>query len=159
MQHFELLMTMAEVSTAFAGFTGVVGVFGYRISQASPRRQVFLIGAMIGFSLIAAFFSFAPLILSGLGIPDSLVWRIASGTLALAITAWTLFGAREARRLMAIGEEQMPLLFRPVHGVVMLVLLAVLCGNATGFFGSRTPGVYIAGTFAPLLSSTLRPTS
>ena len=151
MQHSDLLMTMAEVSVAFAGFTGVVGVFGIQISKTSHERQIFLIGAMIGFSLITALFSFAPLILSTLGIPDVLVWRIASGLLAVAVIAWTAFGSFEARRLEKLGEQPLPLLSNPVQGVIMLVLLGSLFANAVGLFATRTSGVYVMGTFTPLV--------
>ena len=57
MQHSELLSTMAEVSIVFAGFTGVVGMLGFRSDDQRIHGQLFQVGAMTGYSLMAALFS------------------------------------------------------------------------------------------------------
>ncbi len=150
-QHSELLMTMAEVSIAFAGFSGVVGVFGYRNVQSDYRVKFFRVGAMVGFSLIAALFSFVPLLLSAIGIPEPAVWRLASGTLALALLCWTMVGVRGTRQLQRLGSELPPLMSWSRGGFVMIGILLVLLTNTSGIFGEFTSGTYLVGAFSPLV--------
>ena len=75
MQHTELLSTLAEVSIVFAGLTGVVGMLGFRSDNPALHGQLYQIGAMIGFSLIAALFSILPLLLSAVGLPDTAAFK------------------------------------------------------------------------------------
>lgn len=143
-------MTMAEVSIAFAGFSGVVGVFGYRNRQSDYRLKFFRVGGMVGFSLIAALFSFVPLLLSAIGIPEAVVWRLASGTLALALLCWTMVGVRATRQL-SLGHEGRALMSWSRGGFVMIGILLVLLTNTSGIFGEFTSGIYLVGAFSPLV--------
>ncbi len=95
MQHSEVLSTLAEVSIVFAGFTGVVGMLGFQSENRRIHGQLFQVGAMIGFSLIAALFSLVPLLLSAVGLSDAAVWRSSSVGLVAALLGWAFPEASE----------------------------------------------------------------
>ena len=82
----ELLVGVAEIATALAGFTGVVVAFGSRSTGAwhpgDRLRLVFLLEA----SLTAAGFSLLALLLYATMIEPALVWSVMS-------VLWTIFTA------------------------------------------------------------------
>ena len=150
MQQSELLSTLAEVSIAFAGFTGVVGMLGFGSSNRRIRDQLFQVGAMIGFSLIAALFSLVPLLLSALGFSEPAVWRSSSLGLLAALVGWSIVGFVQIRQVTGSAYRfpgVFPKFMFALTGFVSLVLLA----NAAGFLAPRTAGTYVVCTFVPLL--------
>ncbi len=151
MQHSELLSTMAEVSIVFAGFTGVVGMLGFRSDDQRVHGQLYQVGAMTGYSLMAALFSLVPLLLSAVGLSDAAVWRSSSAGLVAALLCWNTLGTIRMRGLQSSGLRWMLLVMTSLTVFVSLVLLA----NAAGFFGSRAAGIYLLCVFVPLLYATL----
>ncbi len=150
MQHTELLSTLAEVSIVFAGLTGVVGMLGFRSDNPALHGQLYQIGAMIGFSLIAALFSILPLLLSAIGLPDTAVWRSSSLGLLAALLGWTAVGQNRLRVLRSVGYQgpaMLPKVMNALTAIVFLVLLA----SAAGFLGDHAGGVYLMCVFGPLV--------
>jgi hypothetical protein len=149
-QHTELLSTLAEVSIVFAGFTGVVGMLGLRTDDPGYQGQRFQIGAMIGYSLIAALFSIVPLILSAVGLSDAAAWRLSSVGLLAAMLGWTALGISRSRNLKRSG-------YRPVRMIQVIMrtttafILLILLANAVGFLGLHAGGAYVACVFIPLV--------
>ena len=149
-QHTELLSTLAEVSIVFAGFTGVVGILGFRTDHPAYQGQLYQVSAMIGFSLIAALFSIVPLILSAVGLSDAAAWRLSSVGLLAAVLGWTAIGISRSRDLKHSGyrpARMIGVLIRTITAFVLLILLA----NAVGFLGQYAGGVYVACVFIPLV--------
>jgi hypothetical protein len=148
--HSELLSTLAEVSIVFAGLTGVVGMLGFRSDNPVLHGQLYQIGAMIGFSLIAALFSIVPLLLSAIGLADVAVWRTSSLGLLAALLGWTAVGMtrlRDLRKSGYRGPRVLPKLMNALTVIVFLVLLA----SAAGFLGHHAGGVYLICVFVPLV--------
>lgn len=77
-EHSEVLLTLTEVSVAFAGFSGVVAVFGRpKIGDWSiGDRYRFL--ALVETSLAAAFLSLLPIGLTVVQLSPEFVWRAGS---------------------------------------------------------------------------------
>jgi len=150
MQHAEVLSTLAEVSIVFAGFTGVVGILGFRRDNTGLHGQLYQIAAMVGFSLIAALFSIVPLILSAIGLSGTTVWRLSSLGLLAAFVAWTKVGRARLRDLRDSGYEG-PRMFPKWMISLTVVLLLLLFGNVGGLLGRHAGGVYLLGVFVPLL--------
>jgi len=151
MQHSELLSTMAEVSIVFAGFTGVVGMLGLRSDNLRIHGQLFQVGAMTGFSLIAALFSLVPLLLSAVGLSDAAVWRFSSGGLLAALLGWTFLGRLRMRDLRRSGIPLRTDLLAKLMLWLTVPVVVVLFANAAGFLGSRAGGIYLLCVFVPLL--------
>ena len=154
MQHSEILSTMAEVSIVFAGFTGVVAMLGLGSDNQRVHGQMYQVGAMVGFSLIAALFSLVPLLLSAVGLSDAAVWRSASVGLLAALLAWTILGTMRLRYLRGRGVRLPRVLLKLMTLLTVLVSL-VLLANAAGFLGSSAGGIYLICAFVPLLYATL----
>ena len=151
MQHSELLSTMAEVSIVFAGFTGVVGMLGFRSDDQRIHGQLYQVGAMTGFSLMAALFSLVPLLLSAVGLSDAAVWRFSSGGLLAALLGWAFLGRLRMLYLRGSGIRlRADWLVKLMLSLTVLVSV-VLFANAAGFLGSRAGGIYLLCVFVPLL--------
>ncbi len=151
MQHSELLSTLAEVSIVFAGFTGVVGMLGFRSDNQRILGQMYQLGAMIGFSLIAAIFSLVPMLLSAVGLSDAAVWRSSSLGLLAALLGWSIVGTIRMRELRRSGYRTRRRVLAAVMNSLTVLVLLVLLANATGFLGARTEGIYLLCAFVPLL--------
>jgi len=148
-QHADLLQTIAEVAASFAGFTGVISVFGRM--ESAPWS---LLGArtIIESSLFTILFALVPFVVDGLGVGGAHTWRVSS-FLFLALVVAGAFGG--TRRLLAVARGGgSPALEAPLFlgaflavGAVMLVLLSV---NVLGFGSDRAATFYVACLLAPL---------
>ncbi len=142
---------MAEVSIVFAGFTGVVGMLGFRSDNQRIHGQLYQVGAMTGFSLMAALFSLVPLLLSAVGLSDAAVWRSSSGGLLAALLGWAFLGRLRMLYLRGSGIRlRADWLVKLMLSLTVLVS-GVLFANAAGFLGSRAGGIYLLCVFVPLL--------
>ena len=95
-----ILSTVAEVSIALAGFTGVVAVLGKRRKHDWTAEERLQLRTLVETSLTALFASFAPGILGLIVASEPAVWRGANlflGALHLANLLAFLRRAREAK--------------------------------------------------------------
>jgi hypothetical protein len=150
MQHAELLSTLAEVSIVFAGFTGVVGILGFRRDSPALHGQLYQIAAMIGFSLIAALFSIVPLLLSAMGLSDAAAWRFSSLGLLAALFGWTMVGRARLSDLRDSGYQGSQMLPK-FMGLLTALLFLLLFANVAGLLGRHSGGIYLLGVFVPLV--------
>jgi hypothetical protein len=112
--HSELLLTMAEVAVAFAGFASITVLFRGRSAGEWAIPDVFRYGAMLRGSLCACLFSLLPVVLFRAGVSEHWTWSLTSvGLLAYSVLLSRVFvvlfraGARAnaeiARNAIAIG--------------------------------------------------------
>lgn len=95
-----ILTTVAEVSIALAGFTGVVAVLGNRRKNDWTAEERLQLRTLVETSLTALFASFAPSVLYLVVTSEPVVWRSANlflGTLHLANLVAFLWRTKEAR--------------------------------------------------------------
>ncbi len=137
MEHGDLLLTLAEVSVAFAGFSGVVAVFGRRdpSSWSFSDRYRFLL--LVESSLSLLLFCILPFGLSSLHITDQSVWRAMS---ALVVSYLVLSGIFLIFRLRAASPSErsgVPSIATRVFGVgqVLVAILSVYNAVFIGEFG------------------------
>ncbi len=82
MDHFENLRTIAEVATAFAGFTGVVIILGHRSAGAWSDAEQSTIRILLEAAIGVVFFALLPTVFAlNLAIPTT--WRLAAGLLTM----------------------------------------------------------------------------
>ncbi len=74
----DLLLTVAEVSVALAGFASVVSIFGQRIANVDPRISYHRLRIMVELSLTATAFSLLPVMLAATELSASATWRLSS---------------------------------------------------------------------------------
>jgi hypothetical protein len=82
-----ILQTIAELSVAFAGFTGVVVAFGRRPHQGESSINAHAFKAMLAASLQALLFSVLPFLLGASGLSEPRLWRVASAFMLLGLLA------------------------------------------------------------------------
>ena len=137
MQYEAVLLTLAEVSIAFAGFSGVVIVLGRRpeVPNANGMRTL---GMVMG-ALQAVAYSVLPLILFESGLSAEAAWRWACGIFGVASGAGTLFFFVSFRRDPSYRAHRVaPFLWFLAVGFTAATLAAAL-----GLFGSYTALLYV----------------
>jgi len=95
-----VITTVAEVSIALTGFTGVVAVLGNRRDHDWTAEERLQLRTLVETSLTALFASFAPSVLYLISTSEPFVWRIANlflGALHLANLVAFLVRAKTAR--------------------------------------------------------------
>jgi hypothetical protein len=139
----EALAALAEVSVAFAGFSGIVTAFRRHDPGEWSQLDRFRFRFMVEFSLATLALSLVPFFLSEFGLPESRVWSYSSLFLGGGALLYLLRSVVRLLPLLATGE--------PVSRGLALVSVAVGIGitvsafmNAAGLF-SQPSGVYLAG--------------
>ena len=143
MQSAQALSTLAEVSVAFAGFSGIVTVFRRRNPGEWSRLDRFRFRFMVEFSLATLALSLLPFFLSELGLPDSGVWGCSSVVLGGGAAYYLVRSLVRLRALVRGGEP----VSRRVAAVSVTVGIGITVSaflNATGWF-SQASGVYLTG--------------
>jgi hypothetical protein len=97
-QGADILETIAELSVAFAGFTGVVVAFGRRPHHQSSEIDAHAFRAMLAASLQALFFSVFPFLLAASGLEGSRLWRTSSALMLVGLAIGATIDVRFARR-------------------------------------------------------------
>jgi hypothetical protein len=132
---------LAEVSIAFAGFSGVVGVFGGGSALSEDERS-FRVRLMIVGSLAAFFGSLIPLVLGQFESVASHVWLLCCPLFAAYVILNTLSVRRQTRALASAANYSRPW-FAPIIYSVSSLLALALIGAAFAILPGHS--VYIAG--------------
>ena len=126
MDHRDILLTLAEISVAFAGFSGVVAVFGRRDpgtwSFADRVRFFMLVHA----SLSSLLLCIVPFGLLALNVAEASVWRSLSALIVLNII---VVGFLFIRRFLAASSSERAEFTLIVFPVFFAILAAVLVLN------------------------------
>lgn len=128
MQGAEILQTIAEVSVAFAGFTGVVVAFGRRPQQGSSAIDAHAFKAMLASSLQALLFSVLPFLLAASGLVEPVLWRLGCGLLLVGLAVGAFMDIRyaaQADRSEWIRFDRALQIVIPIFGAGALVAQAL----------------------------------
>jgi hypothetical protein len=79
----DTLVALAEVSAAFAGFSGIVAALGYRSPSEWSATAQFRFANLLSFAVAASLLAFSPIVLVHSAISDSTVWAWSSPVLGL----------------------------------------------------------------------------
>ena len=90
----DLLLTIAEIAVAFAGFASLVSVLSSARNERHALAQSILFRTMVLMSLAVVAFSLVPFMTHGFGFPSSVSWRLASGLFLLGGSAGLYTGIR-----------------------------------------------------------------
>ena len=133
------LETIAEISVAFAGFAGIVGVFGR--SALPPEVRVWRVRTMILTSLLTLCGALLPILLGQFAISVEAVWR--SCGLFLAVITFVQLAAVAKSRPAAVPLR--PKLRQPMT----VILLVLTCSSgllqlsvSAGAFSDAAPALY-----------------
>ena len=130
MEGSDFLLTVAEISIAFDGFSAVVAVFRQGRGELLSPLQQLLLRVMIELGFAALFFSLAPFVLSYLDVAQGWLWPLCDVSLgAFMIIYFTHYGFRR-RRYGALNES--PVSARSIYSRIAvnhaLGIIALLAG-------------------------------
>ena len=152
MPESEVLLTIAEVAVAFAGFASLVGILGQGTSADDPRVIGVRMRGMLLSSLMVVAFSIFPILLARYGVDETVIWA-ASSLVLLAATAsyyvW-FWGA-----LQALGRAEIPTnRFQRRVVIPILLVTAVSLAVALGVnVFLATPAIYLTALALVLFQS------
>ncbi|MEN8184352.1 MAG: hypothetical protein ABFS46_17640 [Myxococcota bacterium] len=149
----DVLLTIAEVSVAFAGFASVVVLFQHRDPVKWSPRVVVRLRTMIESSLCALLLALLPFALHHLGLSGEQLWGWSSGLAAGALVLLSSAVVRRSLRFIRSRELSRPFAFA-TFGVNVLVFGALVL-NAAGVLFQREFGPYLLGVIWALAFASL----
>jgi hypothetical protein len=155
MQGEAILETIAELSVAFTGFTGVVAVLGRRSAAPWAPLEVFRFRVLLGASLAALLFSLLPFPLHYARLSEEATWRTGSTLVAIHLAT---VAALDARSLAAVRREagrQALLGLEAAVSFVAVIVFSVQVLNAFGYFSTNPFAPYFGALLYYLLVSAL----
>jgi len=167
MEWADVLLTIAEVSIAFAGFASIVAVLGRREGGGWPTEDVDRFWVMIEYSLAALFFAMVPFALYHLGIREPVLWELASALIAVFLLGYAVMVSRRLirhRLADAIRSHVLSVggMFTVCAGLIVLEGLNAVSAPFDEPFGIYLVGIlwllFGAGFMFIRLLSVVRPT-
>ncbi len=152
MSESDVLLTIAEVAVAFAGFASLVGVLGQRTSADDPRVIGVRMRGMLLSSLMVVAFSLFPILLARYGASPDLLWMGSSlALLAVTVCYYVWFLAA----LQTLSRAEIPTTnFQRRVVIPTLLLVAVSLGTLLGVnVFLATPAVYLTALALLLFQS------
>ena len=134
--HQSFLFTIAQIATAFVGFSTVVRAITPDIDQFLIRQRLLMDVAVIGFTVVAG--ALLPYVIGQWNVSESTTWQVSS---ALALAA-SLAGFVPAAK--TYGNASGVLLIIPVYGRLLSFGNAVICAVAFGMllWNTLSPGTH-----------------
>jgi hypothetical protein len=150
MEDAELLLTVAEIAVAFAGFSGLVTILGQRLSRVHPQLVEHNLRAMILTSLLAVSFSLFPFLPYKLGVSPGIAWRISAGVFGLVSAVYFFNTGTRRRALGRSGVADVLSAGTLLNATLWLLAILVLLAVAAGIAGA---GYYFIALFIVLYVS------
>ncbi len=144
MQGSDVLLTICEVSIAYAGFTSIVGVLGKRDGGAWDSEDAFRLWLMIESSLATLFFSLLPFVFYYFAFPEATVWGVCSSAMALFLVAHMAVVVPRLRALERAGRWSTRR-FEPIIGALIVATFVVQSMNVLALGFDRSFAAYLLG--------------
>ncbi len=144
MEGSDVLLAVAEVSIAFAGFTSIVGVLGHRVGEGWGAEYRLRLWLMIESSLATLFFSLLPFIPFHFAFDETVVWASASSSMAIFLFVHLAVVGARLRVLYRLGQWSTQR-FESLNGGLILLTMVVQSMNALAIGFDRSFGPYLLG--------------
>jgi len=154
MEGSDVLIVIAEVSVAFAGFAGIVAVFRQRDLVEWPPLDAARFRFMVECSLTTILFALLPFVFRHLGASPTATWSACSGLMAATVAGIFVIASLRMRRLRSQASYPSPALLRFVQAVTLLTI-ALLVLNALRIGFTAEFGPYLAALAWVLVASGL----
>ena len=141
--HTEVLILLAEVSVAVAGFAGIVGAIAKPTGETARADLKALVAGAVG----VLFFSLLALVIAFFPISADIFWRLMAACLSIYVIWYYLVNRQDIRFLLTSPRW---IIVMAGDLLMLLVLLATIGGM--GFVGGAA--VYL-GSLLWILSQTL----
>lgn len=150
MPESDILLTVAELSVAFAGFATLAGVLGKPKSSDAAYMNASRLRGMLESALLALAFALIPFVPFLFDIDQGVGWRLSAGAFLLANVTRQVF---LFRRLSAIRAAGANMTWLTVTLVAQIASSIVLLGVVAGLFGEYSGAAYVFALFGALLNS------
>ncbi len=152
MSDSDVLLTIAEVAVAFAGFSSLVGILGQRSSLDDPRVLGVRMRAMLLSSLIVVAFAILPVVMARYGATAEVLWRSLSLVLLVVIgafLAWVVLQFRALGRPAMTRTWVQRLIILPTVALTLTSLVVLLFVNVM----LARPAIYLTALLLILFQS------
>lgn len=149
MEGTDQLLIITEVSVALAGFAGVVSAYQYKNGNNIRRGDALGISMMVNIGLVDAVFSVLPLILFGLGLRESVTWKISSFLMSVNYLIFFYYIVRNLKRVK-VSKMSSKLAYGLLWFFGALILL-VNIANAVGVGYDGQQGPFFVSLVLPLI--------
>jgi len=145
-----LLLTIAEVSIGFAGFAGIVALFGRRAGGTWSTADRLRFNSLIRHALLSLFAAFLPLAIHYVDADHGSPWRPSSAILGAVFLLLFWNGVRRIPevRVSKDAEASVRGAWVLVAGFAVLALALIL--NAVGIVFRGDAGPYLVALFSSL---------
>jgi hypothetical protein len=150
------LLGFAGVGATFAGFSGVVAVFGRRVHGEWLPEDLFRLQNLMFMSLSVCLLAFAPLVLTTWHLSAALMWALASLLLGVGSVVYLLCTRSASQRLRRDRPGLMPTWASALFIIALSVAAILQLLNVVGLFFDPGAGPYLAGLLALLCIAALQ---
>ena len=151
----DLLIAIAQVAVALAGFSGLIAAIRTAAPDGWYPRDIWSLSWMLGASIGALILAFLPLWLSLFHWRHDVVYRVSSALACLFIGTFVGVMGWAGRRLTLRGHPPRVPYF-PAAITLLLVLSAVAAGaGAAGWLHESLVAAYVGSLMALLIASIL----
>ncbi|HEX2493454.1 MAG TPA: hypothetical protein VHK24_06725 [Steroidobacter sp.] len=151
-----ILLGFAGVGATFAGFSGVVAVFGRRAHGEWLPEDLFRLRNLMFMSLGVCLLAFAPLVLITWHFAAARTWALTSLLLFVGSLVYLLYARPANLRLRRDRPSLMPTWASVVFIAALSVAAILQLLNVVGLFFERGAGPYLAGLLALLCAAAMQ---
>ena len=147
----QILLTLAEVAVALAGFAGIASVFARRLDSAPQVVVAVRLRGMVDAGLVSCFAAVLPLIIASYPIPASASWRLSSFVFA-GVWSFVFFNAQaRLRRLSRSGVSWSGPAWRRTTWVFYFAIVTPLLASSSGVVSALEAPFYLSAVFAAMV--------
>ena len=151
----DLLIAIAQIAVALAGFSGLIAAIRTAAPEGWHPRDIWSLSWMLGASIGALVLALLPLWLALFGWSEELVYRASSALAFLYIGTFVCVMAWSGRRLTLTGYPPRVPLFPATIALLLGVAAAVAGAGAVGWLHQRVVPLYVGALLALLMASAL----
>jgi peptidoglycan/LPS O-acetylase OafA/YrhL len=151
----DLLIAIAQIAVALAGFSGLIAAIRTAAPEGWHPRDIWSLSWMLGASIGALILALLPLWFALFGWSDERVYRTSSAFAFLYIGAFVCVMMWKGRRLTMAGHPPRVPFFPTAIALLLGVSAAAAGAGAAGWLEQQVAPVYVGTLLALLVASSL----
>ncbi len=148
MEPSDLLINIAAIFVALAGFSGIVATFQLREDRRITRGDALGLSIMVNFSLTGPVFCLSSIVLLSFGLDERTVWGVSSAAMSLNYFVWVVVMLWQIRSIR-VSSFLVKALFT-LFTFLALSGSTISAMNAAGIVFQQEFGPYLAMFVLPL---------
>jgi hypothetical protein len=140
-----ILIGMAQICVALAGFTSIVAAMGNRDKGEWRKIDLYRFDNLLQTSLMGVVLGVCPIIFYKMGAAENIAWQLTAAAAAAYFVIGLVFGLKRARALPVNEFAEIPRVVTMIVFVATIGLAGITTLNAAGVVYSGRPGpVFLA---------------